>query len=322
MGGSTMDKPKILVTGANGFIGSELVIHLSALGYDLRKSIRGTPVSRSDNNFVYVPTLDENTCWSQALTSCDIVIHLAAQAHLNSGSKGAELASFMRHNFEGTINLARQAEKRGVSRFIFLSSTGVNGVQVTAGKAYSAEDSTRPHDSYTKSKCFAEEALMDLSLTSNMDVTIIRAPVVYGENAPGSFGALCRSIKMGIPLPFGRVDNSRNLIAIDNLVDLIANCIGNNGASNQVFIASDGVPLSTTELCCIAGFLVNKRPRLIWLPRQLLFGLGRLLGKRKKLETLLLDLELDISKTKELLGWRPPYNPLATLYRIIPIKND
>lgn len=309
----------ILVTGANGFVGKALIDHLKLLDYKVRGSLRFHSSYSKEEEFVQVSSLDRNTDWSHALRSCKTVIHLAAMAHSYIGQKSVEDTEFMKHNCEATVNLARQADKAGIKRFIFLSSTGVMGPQVTSDVPYGLDRPPKPHDSYTKSKLCAEQQLLELSNEFAMEVTILRVPVVYGPNAPGSIGSLTKAIKLGIPLPLGGLPNRRHLISIDNLVDLIVYCISGSASANEVFIVSDDETLSTSDLCYLCGHFAGKRPRLISVPPRLLMFIARVFGKYKKAATLLGDFELDSSKTSVRLKWSPVYSPSR---HVLDIKNN
>ena len=309
----------ILVTGANGFVGKALINQLKLLDYQVRGSMRSQLSYGKHEEFVQVSSLDGGTDWSHALRSCKMVVHLAAMAHSYVGQKSNEDAEFMMHNCEGTINLARQAGEAGVKRFIFLSSTGVMGPQVTSGVPYMPDSLPNPHDSYTRSKSCAEQKLIELSNELAMEVTILRAPVVYGPNAPGSIGSLTKAIKLGIPLPLGGLRNRRHLISIDNLVELLVTCISRSESANGVFIASDDEAISTSDLCYLCGHFAGKRPRLINMPPRLLMFIAHLLGMQKKAATLLGDLELDASNTYSHFKWSAGYSPSK---HILEIKNS
>ena len=309
----------ILVTGANGFVGRSLIEHATCLGYKVKGTVRASTSGRKQAEFFEVASLDGDTDWSHALHSCEVVVHLAAMAHHYTGRKSDEPTEYMKTNSEATINLARQAHKAGVKRFIFLSSTGVMGPQVTCGVPYQVNELSNPHDSYTKSKLFAEQGLQELSKKCSMEITVLRAPVVYGPNAPGSIGSLIKAIKLGIPLPFGSLLNRRHLISIDNLVELIVSCISSSAPVSGIFIVSDDEVLSTCDLCYLCGHFAGKPPRLISMPPRLLMFIARLLGKKKKAATLLGDLELDSSKTYSHFNWSPGYSPSK---HVLQIKNN
>ena len=300
----------ILITGSNGFVGKELVSYLKSHGYNLKQSARDSSyLKKQEKEFIHVPTLDRNTDWSEALKDCDVVIHLAAMAHNYNGKKSEKLSKYIEHNVNATVNLANQAGKAGVKRFIFLSSTGVMGRQVTAKSFYGVNDLPKPHDYYTKSKLLAEHGLNNIFNKYKMNILILRAPVVYGLNAPGSIGILTKAIKLGVPLPFGLIENSRDLISINNLVDLFLFCISKEIPKNETFIISDYETISTKDLCYICGSYVGKHPKLLSLPSKVLLFISKIFGQQKKVETLVKDFRLDLNKTIKMLDWKPVYSP-------------
>jgi len=215
------------------------------------------------------------------------------------------LDEFRRVNVQGTLNLARQAAKSGVYRFVFISSVGVNGA-ATLKKPFTEEDQAQPHSLYAQSKYEAELGLKALATETGMEVVIIRPPLVYGPGAPGNFGSLMRWLQRGIPLPLGAIHNQRSLVALDNLIDLIVTCIDHPGAANQTFLVSDGEDVSTTELLRRMGRAMNCPARLVPVPAGFLKTAAALLGKRDMAQRLCGSLQVDIRKTREMLGWRPP----------------
>ena len=203
--------------------------------------------------------------------------------------------------------VAQQAALAGVKRFIFISSLGVNGAE-TFSKPFLADDTPHPHSPYAQSKFEAESGLIDLSHTTKMSVAIIRPPLVYGPKAPGNFGVLMRVVNRRIPLPFGRVTNKRSFVFLDNLIDLILVCIIHPNAANQIFLVSDGEDLSTTQLLIKMGKVFSKPTRLLPIPMFVLSTAAKLAGKTKVAQQLLGSLQVDIQKTKSLLGWSPPFS--------------
>jgi nucleoside-diphosphate-sugar epimerase len=104
----------------------------------------------------------------------------------------------------------------------------------------------------------------------------------------------------------GAIHNKRSLVALDNLVDLIVICVRHSAAANQTFLVSDGEDLSTTELLRRAGAALGRPARLIPVPALVLRTAARLLGKAGFAQQLCGSLQVDISKTRDLLGWTPP----------------
>jgi nucleoside-diphosphate-sugar epimerase len=215
------------------------------------------------------------------------------------------LAEFRHDNVAGTLALANQSVEMGVKRFIFISSIGVNGNE-TLTKSFTADDQPAPHSPYAISKHEAELGLRALSAETGMEVVIVRPPLVYGPNAPGNFGSLIRWLDRGVPLPLGAItQNRRSLIALDNLVDLLVKCIDHPAAANQTFLVSDGEDVSTRDLLCRMACALGKPARLISVSPSLLRRGASLVGKSEAVQSLCGSLQVDISKTRELLGWTP-----------------
>lgn len=295
-----------LITGANGFIGSVLTQHLHQQGCSLIVAVRSVTASLTPCiQQAPIGDLLPNTDWASALNNMDTVIHLAARAHILKDQATDPLAAFRETNTYATINLARQAANAGVRRFIFISSIGVNGNQ-TFDKPFTVEDTPNPTEPYAVSKHEAEISLRQIATDTGMEVVIIRPPLVYGANAPGNFRQLIKTVARGIPLPLGNIHNQRSLVALDNLVDLITLCIDHPAAANQTFLVSDGEDLSTTALLRRLGAAMGKPTRLLPVPQNLLTTSLQLLGKGNIAQRLCGNLQVDISKTRELLGWTPP----------------
>lgn len=302
-----MTGQRILVTGASGFIGGALCSQMLSRGLNVRG------ITRSLRNFptgvecMSVGEIDDTTDWKEALVGCSVVIHLAARAHVMAETAEDPLAEFRRINMKGTLNLAKQAARHGVRRFIFISSIGVNGAE-TFTRPFFAEDVAVPHSPYAISKHEAELALKELAVKTGLEVVIIRPPLVYGPGAPGNFAAMMHWLRRGVPLPLGAIYNQRSLVALDNLVDLIITCLIHPAAANQTFLVSDGEDVSTTELLCRMGQAMNCPARLMPVPAGLLKRAAALIGKRDMAQRLCGSLQLDIQKTRQLLGWEPPFS--------------
>ena len=261
-----------------------------------------------------------NTDWVKHLTSINVIIHLAAKLHFTKDVHSDSLSSYRETNVNGTLNLARQAVVAGVRRFIFVSSIKVNGEQTLPGKPFTADDLPAPEDAYGISKFEAEQGLMALAKETGMEVVIIRPPLVYGPGVKGNFASMMKLVKSGIPLPLGAIHNQRSLVAIDNLVNLIVTCIDHPVAANQVFLVSDGEDLSTSDLLRRLAKAAGVSSRLIPVPaRWLEMGLN-MWGKRLIAQRLLGSLQVDISKTRELLGWVPPVSVDEGLKRCFSLK--
>ena len=296
----------LLVTGANGFVGRSLCAELFQQGYAVRATVRSANVRIDDYEQEIVDSIDSGTEWVAVLRGVNIVIHLAARVHVMKDTAIDALAEFRRVNVDGTLNLARQAVEAGVQRFVFISSIKVNGEGTLLRQLYTAEDQPAPVDPYGISKREAEDALLQLARETGMEVVIIRPPLIYGPGVKANFQSMMRWLDKGIPLPLGAIHNRRSLVALDNLIDLIVTCIHHPAAANQIFLASDGEDLSTTELLQRMAAALGKKAWLIPVPESILMWGASLLGKQAMAQRLCGSLQVDISKTRDLLGWKPP----------------
>lgn len=308
---------KILITGANGFVGRRLSFEAIRRGFIVCAAVRKLSTLPSYIDFVSVGDIDCSTDWYQALSDCDAVVHLAARVHIRDDPERSSLEDFRKINVKGTMNLARQSAAAGVRRFVFISSIGVNGAETTCAP-FRCLDNPAPHSPYAVSKLEAELGLQKLAQETGMEVVTIRPPLIYGPNAPGNFGSLMRWLMRGIPLPLGLINkNLRSFVSLDNLVDLILTCILHPGAANQTFLVSDGEDLSTTEFLKRIGNVMNRPVFLLPVPASFLTFAATIIGKRSVAQSLLSSLQVDINQTCDLLNWKPPFSVDEGLRQVV-----
>lgn len=305
---------RILITGADGFIGSHLSSLLDGQGHQLLLATRGAANLAIPS--VAIGNIDTFDGWDTLLADIDIVIHLAARALPTSESHDEVVNAYKLTNCEASARLARSAVKSGVRRFIFLSSIKVNGEETLAGHAFQADDLPAPIDVYGKSKLQAEKMLQGISSGSNMGLVIIRPPLVYGPDVKANFLSLLELAQGGMPLPFSGLTHCRDMVSIDNLCDLISCCIDNPHAAGETLMVSDGIAYSIPDIIRSVRSITGLPQRLFYFPPSFLRWLLILLGKNSTAARLFSSLQIDISATTKTLGWVPEYTLEQTLKKM------
>lgn len=288
---------RIVVTGANGFVGRPVCETFRKRGHQV------TEASRSQ-----IGEIGPLTEWAALLKDVDAVIHLAARVHQMNDTATDPLAAFREVNVQGTRRLAEQAAENGVRRFVFVSSVKVNGEGTLAGQAYTEEDPPHPEDPYGISKMEAEQVLRVIEARGGCETVILRPPLMYGAGVKANFRSLCKAIRKGVPLPFGCIThNRRSLLNVRNLADAIAMAVEHPGAAGETFLVSDGQPISTAELVRRIAARAGKNPQMLPIPVSVLKTLGTLSGRRAAVSRLTGSLVIDDRKIREKLHWTPPY---------------
>ena len=314
---------EVLVTGANGFVGTALCRSLAAEGRVVRRALRrrsGGPHSASFPGIVTVGDIGPETEWSVALEGVHVVIHLAARVHVMDDSSEDPLGAYRHVNVAGTENLARQAAACGVRRLVFISTVKVHGEERDV--SYSEENDLSPKDPYGVSKLEAETVLHRVAEETGLEVVIIRPPLVYGPGVKANFLRLLGVVVRGIPLPFASINSRRSMVYLGNLVEAISICATHPKAAGQVFLVSDCDDVSTAELIRRIAIALGREPRLMHFPPNLIRLAGRLLGKTNAVVRLLGSLTIDSSKIKRELGWQPPYTMIEGITKTAEWYND
>lgn len=300
---------KILITGANGFVGKPLYKLLVESGVNVIACIRneqGNTLDGQKGTILPLGTLDENTDWSVVLDGVTVVIHLAARVHVMADNAIDPLSVYRQENVKITENLAFQAAKRGVKRFIYLSSIKVNGEQ--SSMPFMADDIVAPTDPYAISKWEAEQTLTRMSAKLGFELVVIRPPLVYGAGVKGNFLRLIKWVDSGLPIPLGCINNKLSMVNVDNLCDFIRLSIQHPNAIGQVFLVADADDFSTSDLIKMIAKYKHKPSHLICIPFWGLNFIAKILGKGSEVEKLCGSLQVCISKNKEMLDWYPPWS--------------
>ena len=298
---------KVLVTGATGFVGRHLCALLARRGYEVVGTARSLPAGAGNPGYELYEVADigADVDWDPVLDGVDFVVHLAARVHVMDEQENDPLAAFRRVNVEGTQRLLRSDGMRNVKRFVFLSTVKVHG-ESTRASPFTVGDTPAPADPYAQSKLEAERSLEGIGSEIGLETVIIRPPLVYGPGVGGNYYRLMKMVSKGVPLPFRRIDNRRSLVGVDNLCDLILECLSNPSASGRRFLVSDNSDVSTAGLIRSIAGAMSRPARLVPVPLPLLRFAARLLGRSAEATRLTESLRVDIQDTMRTLNWEPP----------------
>ena len=283
---------KVLVTGADGFIGRRLCTLLAQRNFEQIKIVHGEHVMQHSVD-CWAMHIGPETDWWGALSDVETVVHLAGIAHCRADE------DVYRHvNIEGTACLARQAVLKGVRRMIFVSTV------------QAADPGTNP---YALSKRAAEQELQKIAAQSAMELVIIRPTLVYGAGVKGNLRSLLKWVQYGIPFPVCRPSVERSLLSLDNLCDVLRFCLESSSCGGKVFTVCDDRSLCLEELVDLMAYYLGKRIIQIPLPRTLMQYVGQGLSfltqtNGNKLEPLYTSFTADNSEIKKQLGWQPPFS--------------
>lgn len=309
---------ELFITGASGFLGKSLVPYFaSRSGYSVRAIYRSTQSIAKVENCQNISVSDIVTDdFAEMLVGVDCVIHSAARAHVMNESLDNAVSAFRRVNVQGTLNVANAAVEAGVRRFIYISSIKVLGEE-TFDAPFNADSIPAPCDPYGVSKFEAEEALLGIARKAGMEVVIIRPPLMYGPGVKANFLALMKCLRWRLPLPLKAINNKRSLVSVDNLLDFISVCVEHPAAAGQAFLVSDGEDLSTPQLLSRLGRAMGKPATLYSVPESIIVAGANLLGRPAIARRLCGSLQVDIDKSRRLLGWTPPYNVDDSLSKVV-----
>lgn len=305
---------KIFITGATGFVGLELIRCGMALAeHELLLLARDSKNIPEELKHLAWHIGDIMSLTDEDMQGVDVVIHAAAKAH----DANAPESEYIINNTEATRHLADLAGRAGVRRFIFISTIKVHGEYTLPNQPFRASDKPNPRDIYSFTKLQSEQSVQKIAGEHEMDWVIIRPPLLYGRQMKGNLQKLAKLIKNRMPLPFGAIENERSVLAVSNLVDAIWRMLTTENASRQIFLISDGEPISTPELVRYIAKAIDVEPKLIAVPPLLLKIGCRLLGRKDIYVRTCMSLHLDDSHIRKQLNWSPPFTTVEAMQTAI-----
>ena len=303
---------RVLVTGANGFVGRYVCRKLIASGFSPIAGIRDLRVwpelqqaITGLNEVSLLGDLSANPKLRDSLSGASVVVHLAARVHVMRESARDPLQEFRKVNVIGTKSIALAAVAAGVRRLIFVSTVKVHG-ESTSGNPFCEDTPSNPEDPYAISKWEGEEALRAVAAESGLEVVIVRPPLVYGPGVRGNLLRLIRLVNLALPLPWPKGANCRSMIGVDNLADFLVRCVDHPQAAGQSFLVKDSEDVSTRELMTRLARFLSRPLRLFPAPEPLI-RLAAILALKQEIVSRLLDsLVIDSGRAQQLLEWAPP----------------
>ena len=298
---------KVLVTGANGFIGRALSRHLAATGHEVVGGVRSRGPGLAWMETRAYGDLEALDDVSAVVAGVDAIVHLAARVHMMRKTDSDPDAAYRRANATVTGKLAAAAADAGVGRFVFLSSVKVNGER-TKGAAYKEEDAPAPEDAYGRSKLEAETALGEISERSGLSCVSLRVPLVYGPGVGANFAALLRLCDLPVPRPLaGLSANRRSLLFAGNLTHAIQTVLERPDPASATYLLSDGDDLSTADLVRRLRLSLNRSSPDLPIPAGVLGTIAALVGKKTAANRLCGSLQIDSSRFRRTFDWTPPF---------------
>ena len=293
---------RVVVTGAEGFVGRVLVERLRREGRSVVPVTRAVLAARDGS--AAAADYADFARWPEVLEGAGAVVHLAARAHVVRDAAADPLAEFRRANVAGTARLNEAAVRCGVPRFVFVSSIGVLGND-SGPRPFTASDPPRPAEPYAVSKWEAEQLVTARTAGTGTQPVIVRPPLVYGPGVKGNFLRLLRLVHSGLPLPFAGLEARRSFVGVENLCGLLVTCIEHPAAAGRTLLVADGEDVTLPELLASIGRGLGRPARLIRAPWGLLEALARLAGRGGDLARLAGSLRVDDGATRRGLGWQP-----------------
>ena len=283
----------IAITGASGFIGRRTFEICEQAGHDVLAISRqlASNVSESVSDL------------AAQLSSAQVVIHLAGRAHRLQDTADDPLVAFSRANRDLAVQVAEASVQAGVRRMVFVSSIAVHGP--SAGRRLSPTSPCGPDSPYGLSKLEAEKALTSKRQRGDLELVIVRPPMVFGPRAPGNFGRLMQAVARGMPLPLASVTNRRSTVGVTNLASFLEYCSREPMVDGRTIPITDGPPLSTPEIIRRLAGCLGVKARLFAFPPGLLRFAGRLAGRERLVDQVCGSLEIDAVEALNGLGWTP-----------------
>lgn len=291
---------RVLVTGANGFVGAHILQYLCDNGVDAVGLVRRPMDAAASVNFVVDETLSD---FSDLLTDFDAVVHTAGVAHRTGASEEETRKAMIEGNTDLTSRIAAAVRDSNAKVLIHISSIAA----IDSGK-------NGQRAAYGESKSLAEKPVEELREHDKLGVNL-RPPLIYGAGAKGNWSKLVQLAKSSAPLPFASVRNHRSFLGISNLCGLVMAILekADQPELSGTYAVADNELVSLPEIVRALRNDLGRGGRVFPFPVPVMDRILRLAGKGTMADGLFQDLRIDSSGAKRRFDWSPAKTTLPSM---------
>ena len=310
---------KVAITGSRGFLGLHLARGLisrnfSVLGLSTSFNKTLSEPINSQTSYLNVDYKSVKNI-ADSLSDSTALVHLAGPAHKKHFNSIDHYNYHLSECIGPLVNTARASLKANIKHFIYISTIGVHGR--SSQIPLTEYSPIQPYDSYSIGKYTCELLLPHIFHDSDVKLTILRPPLIYGANCPGNFRSLLSHAQTLPLIPFGSITSLKSFVYVENLVSAICYSIFNQNVFGKTFLISDPKPILFNDLMStlLVGLDINPSSKLVNIPPSILLMLLSLFRLRSKLSPVFSELVVDPSYFSNLTGWQAPFDSPSALMR-------
>ncbi|MFC2078694.1 NAD-dependent epimerase/dehydratase family protein [Candidatus Bipolaricaulota bacterium] len=300
---------RVIITGANGFIGRHLVAELLLAGQDVCAVVRSGRAADSIPEGARIALVNDPHCverWIDAFADCDFVIHLIGLSHSSARAEGDRIEAFREVNVHITSCVLKACLQTGVRRLIYLSSVKAIGEGIA--EPYTEMSECSPENPYGRTKREAELLILDRTRDAPIEASILRSPIVYGPGVRGNVARILRLVRSRLPLPIRCLKARRSIVYVRNLTDAIRYMVESRTPVEGIYHVTDAEnSLSARQLFRELASSMDRKVLEVPIPSSFLRLVGRMIGLSDEVDRLTRSLTIRGTRLQDELGWLAPY---------------